>query len=188
MWKSLLQLITSLKTMATLIMPFCIITTSTIKYKLCYCIMSKHYKFTGQPSQSSVTMSQSFYTHSENSTQTWTKCSTTQLPWQTQGWDFPSFTFSALNLSTHLKHQIRRRLMSQPPPSGCVVLGDRTLISYMLAQTEKELCGAEMLLLLAKPIHLHATFSLWQFHNKSSQKPTEARQQADALPCPRLSV
>lgn len=31
-----------------------------------------------------------------------------------------------------------------------------------------------MLLLLAKLIHLHATLSPWQFHNKSQQTPTEA--------------
>lgn len=87
--------------------------------------------------------------------------------------------FSSLSLlfppnpSTHLKHQISRRLMSQPPPPERVVLGDCTLISYTLAQTEKELCGAEMLLLLAKLIHLHATLSPWQFHNKSREMPIE---------------
>lgn len=63
--------------------------------------------------------------------------------------------------------------MSQPPPPERVVLGDCTLISYTLAQTEKELCGAEMLLLLAKLIHLHATLSPWQFHNKSREMPIE---------------
>lgn len=94
------------------------------------------------------------------------------------------------NLSTHLKQQIRHRLMSQSPPPERVVLGGCTLISYTLVQTEKELCGAEMLLLLAKLIHLHGTLSPWQFHNKSWEMPIEARQQADALPrqCPRLSV
>lgn len=71
------------------------------------------------------------------------------------------------NLSTHLKQQIRHRLMSQSPSPERVVLGGCTLISYTLVQTEKELCGAEMLLLLAKLIHLHGTLSPWQFHNKS---------------------
>lgn len=85
-----------------------------------------------------------------------------------------SFSLLTPNLSTHLKHQINCRLMSQPPPPERVVLGDCTLISYTLAQTEKELCGAEMLLLLAKLIHLHATLSPWQFHNKSWEMPTEA--------------
>lgn len=80
--------------------------------------------------------------------------------------------------------------MSRPPPPERVVLGDCTLISYTPAQTEKELRGAEMLLLLAKLIHLHATLSPWQFHNKSREMPAEAGQRAAALPlpCPRLSI
>lgn len=80
----------------------------------------------------------------------------------------------AYNLSTHLRHQIRHRLMSRSTPPERVALRECTLISYALAQTEKELRGAEMLLLLAKLIHLHATLSPWQFHNKSRETPIEA--------------
>lgn len=103
---------------------------------------------------------------------------------------FLLFSLLTASLSTHLKHQISRRLMSQLPPPEHVVVGDCTLISYTLAQIEKELCGAEMLLLLAKLIHLHATLSPWQFHNKSREMPVEAGQPAETLPwpCPRLSV
>lgn len=39
---------------------------------------------------------------------------------------------------------------------------------------KKELRGAEMLLLLAKLIHLHGTLSPWQFHDKSGETPAEA--------------
>lgn len=64
------------------------------------------------------------------------------------------------------------------------------LISCALTQTEKELRGAELLLLLAKLIHLHGTLSPWQFHNKSGETPAEAGRRADARLrlCPRLSV
>lgn len=81
--------------------------------------------------------------------------------------------------------------MSQPHPPERVVLGDCTLISYTLTQTEKGICGAEMLLLLAKLIHLHATLSPWQFHNKSAQMPMEAVKPVDCssaitLPSPAI--
>lgn len=58
------------------------------------------------------------------------------------------------------------------------------LISCALTQTEKELRGAELLLLLAKLIHLHGTLSPWQFHDKSGETPAEAGLRR----CPRLSV
>lgn len=95
----------------------------------------------------------------------------------------PLYCLLTSNLSTHLRHQIRHRLMSRSPPPERVALRECILISYALAQTEKELRGAEMLLLLAKLIHLHATLSPWQFHNKSRETPIEAGQ-----PCPRLSA
>lgn len=64
------------------------------------------------------------------------------------------------------------------------------LLSCALTQTEKELHGAELLLLLAKLIHLHGTLSPWQFHNKSGETPAEAGRRADTRlrRCPRLSV
>lgn len=102
----------------------------------------------------------------------------------------PLYCLLTYNLSTHLRHQIRHRLMSRSPPPERVALGECTLISYALAQTEKELRGAEMLLLLAKLIHLHATLSPWQFHNKSRETPIEAssgsggRRSAAAVPSP----
>lgn len=89
----------------------------------------------------------------------------------------------------YLRHQIRHRATSRSPPPERVAPRERTLISYALAQTEKELRGAEMLLLLAKLIHLHATLSPWQFHNKSRETPPEAGQRGPPLlPCPRLSA
>lgn len=114
----------------------------------------------------------------------------TEVPRRIRLWCLFLSSLLTSNLSTHLKHQIRRRLMSQSPPPERVALGGCTPISYTLAQTEKELRGAEMLLLLAKLIHLHATLSPWQFHNKSREIPIEAGQQADAPPrlCPRLSA
>lgn len=104
----------------------------------------------------------------------------------------PLYCLLTYNLSTHLRHQIRHRLMSRSPPPERAALRECTLISYALAQTEKELRGAEMLLLLAKLIHLHATLSPWQFHNKSRETPIEAGRAAGAdappRPCPRLSA
>lgn len=54
------------------------------------------------------------------------------------------------------------------------------LISRVLTRTEKELRGAEMLLLLAKLIHLHGTLGPWQFHHKSGEMPAEAGRRAEA--------
>lgn len=91
------------------------------------------------------------------------------------------------NLSTHLRHQIRHRLMSRSPSPERAALGECTRISCALAETEKELRGAEMRLLLAKLIHLHATLGPWQFHNKSRETPIEAdggQRSAVAVPSP----
>lgn len=80
--------------------------------------------------------------------------------------------------------------MSRSPPPERAALGECTLISCALAETEKELRGAEMLLLLAKLIHLHATLSPRQFHDKSRETRIEAgrgsggRRSAVAVPSP----
>lgn len=100
----------------------------------------------------------------------------TEVPRRIRHWCLFLSSLLTSNLSTRLKHQIRHRLMSQSLPPERVALGGCTLISYTLTQTEKELCVAEMLLLLAKLIHLHATLSPWQFHNKSQEIPIEAGQ------------
>lgn len=76
-------------------------------------------------------------------------------------------------------HQIRRSRLHRS-----VLVGEAcALISCALTRTEKELRGAEMLLLLAKLIHLHGTLGPWQFRDKSREMPAQAGRR-----CPRLSV